>query len=181
MRVEVKMLTSGTNKRCRTEVIKQTPSPHPIVKSDLQTKMLEPDFNARKFYVKKKKLDVFQLCPGNQDVWPHWPTSHEATSAEEKYSSPSLHQSRLPNSHPNHPHPQSKASLAAGPMRVDNPCSKLSSAIVWKSGDVSRQSHKVGGWVFPTFLPPPSPSTVLEFWGGPKKRGANTPPSSLLY
>lgn len=54
MRVEVKMLTSGTNKRCRTEVIKQTPSPHPIVKSDLQTKMLEPDFNARKFYAKKK-------------------------------------------------------------------------------------------------------------------------------
>ena len=33
------------------------------------------------------------------------PTSHEATSAEEQCSSPSLRQSRLPNSHPNRPHP----------------------------------------------------------------------------
>lgn len=33
-----------------------------------------------------------------------------------------------------------------------------------KRRDVSGQSHKVGGWVFPTLLPPPSPPTVLEFW-----------------
>lgn len=29
---------------------------------------------------------------------------------------------------------------------------------------MSGQSHKVGGWVFPTLLPPPSPPTMLEFW-----------------
>lgn len=51
MRVEVKMLTSGTNKNCKTKVTKQSPAPHPRVKSDLQTKMLEPDFNIRKFHV----------------------------------------------------------------------------------------------------------------------------------
>ena len=46
---------------------------------------------------------------------------------------------------------------------------------------MSRQSHKVGGWVFPTLLPPPSPPTMLEFWKVQRREVLTPLHPSLLY